>query len=304
MIVVETSTLVVAAQEARASRRSSAAASICPCATDDLRRGHERAHALGRLVDRLDAVVQVEDLAAALQLALDRALDEVVVVLADVGVDRAAALGRRLDHGDVAQPGERHLERARDRRRGQRQHVDAQPQLAQRLLLLDAEALLLVDDHEAEVLRLHVAREQPVGADQDVDLALGEVARPTARCSLAERKPRQQLDPERVVAQPLGEGAEVLLGEDRGRRQDQRLPAVAGGLERGPQRDLGLAVADVAADQPVHRALGLHVGLGLLDRLELVVGLAVGERALELELPLGVLGEAVAARGACARRRR
>ena len=34
----------------------------------------QRAQALGRLVDRLDAVVQVERLAAALVLALDRAL--------------------------------------------------------------------------------------------------------------------------------------------------------------------------------------------------------------------------------------
>ena len=51
-------------------------------------------------------------------------------------------------------------------------------QLAQQLLLLDAEALLLVHDQQAEVLRAHVAREQPVGADQDVDLALGEGRRP------------------------------------------------------------------------------------------------------------------------------
>ena len=56
------------------------------------------------------------------------------------------------------------------------------------LLLLDAEALLLVDDHEPEVLRLHVAREQPVRADQDVDLALGEVARSLRAAPSAERK--------------------------------------------------------------------------------------------------------------------
>ena len=58
---------------------------------------------LGRLVDRLDAVVQVERLAAALVLALERLLDELLVVLADVRADRPAALGRRLDHRDVAQ---------------------------------------------------------------------------------------------------------------------------------------------------------------------------------------------------------
>ena len=74
------------------------------------------------------------------------------------------------------------------------------------------------------------------------------------------------LDRERVVAQALGERAEVLLGEDRRRHQHQHLLAGVRRLERGAQRDLGLAVADVAADQPVHRALGLHVGLDRLDR--------------------------------------
>ena len=57
----------------------------------------------------------------------------------------------------------------------QREHVDLEPQRAQQLLLRDAEALLLVDDHEPELLRDHVADEHAVRADQDVDLALGEV---------------------------------------------------------------------------------------------------------------------------------
>ena len=44
------------------------------------------------------------------------------------------------------------------------------------LLVLHAEALLLVDDEQPEVLRLHVVREQPVRADQHVDRARLEVA--------------------------------------------------------------------------------------------------------------------------------
>ena len=43
-----------------------------------------------------------------------------------------------------------------------------EPQLAQELLLRDAEALLLVEDDEPEILRHDVAREHPVRADQDV----------------------------------------------------------------------------------------------------------------------------------------
>ncbi len=133
--------------------------------------GAELPQLLGRRLDRLDAVVQVEALAAALVLALERDLHELLVVLADVRPDRPPALRRRLDDRDVAQAGERHVQRARDRRRRQREHVDLEPQRAQQLLLRDAEALLLVDDHEAEVLRDHVAREQAVRADEDLDLA-------------------------------------------------------------------------------------------------------------------------------------
>ena len=53
---------------------------------------HARAQAaqpLGGLVDRLDAVVEEERLAAARVLALERLADELLVVVADVGLDRA-----------------------------------------------------------------------------------------------------------------------------------------------------------------------------------------------------------------------
>ena len=283
-------------------RSSSSFSSICPWATVKLMLRAQRAQADRGLVDVLDAVVQEERLALARLLALERLLDELLVVLADVGLDGPAALRRRLDHADVAQAGERHLQRARDRRRAHRDHVDLQLHLAQQLLLLDAEALLLVDDQQPEVLRAHVAREQPVGADQDVDLALGEALDGLALLG-GGAEARDVLDRERVVAQPLGERAEVLLGEDRRRHEHQGLLAGVGRLERGAQRDLGLAVADVAADQPVHRALGLHVLLDRLDRVALVGRLAVREVLLELAQPVRVGLEGVAARGACARRR-
>ena len=50
-------------------------------------------------------------------------------------------------------------------------------QRLQRFLLAHAEALLLVDDHQAEVLEAHVALQQAMRADDDVDLAFGELAR-------------------------------------------------------------------------------------------------------------------------------
>ena len=140
---------------------------------------------------------------------------------------------------------------------------------------------------QAELLGADVAREQPVGADQDVDLAGLEVVEHRFRLGRLAQA-RDPLDPEGQVGEALAEGAEVLLGEDRRRHQHHHLLAVGGGLDRGPQRHLGLAEADVAADQPVHRPLGLHVALDRLDRLQLVGGLAVGEGRLHRDLPLAV----------------
>ena len=79
----------------------------------------------------------------------------------------------------------------------------------------------------------------------------------------------------------------VLLREQRGRHQHGHLPAGLDGRESGAHRDLGLAEADVAADDAVHRLVGIEVGQHLLDRVGLVGGFlereGVGERAI-LEL--------------------
>ena len=236
----------------------------------------EGAQALGGLVQRVDPVVEEEGLAPARRLALDRAPHQLLVVGPDVGPDRPPALGRRLDHRDVAQPGEAHLQRARNRRRGQREHVDPQLQLAQQLLLAHAEALLLVDDHEPES-SARTSRESSRWVPIRMSTFPSANARAPARTSAGLAQARDHLDLEREVGEALAEGAEVLLGEDRRRHQHHHLAALGGRLERRPHRDLGLAVADVAADQPVHRPLGLHVLLHRLDRLELVGRLAVGE---------------------------
>ena len=62
----------------------------------------------------------------------------------------------------------------------------------------------------------------------------------------------------------------MLLGEQRGRHQHRDLLAVGDRDERGAQRDLGLAEADVAADQAVHRLAALQVLEHGVDRGRLV----------------------------------
>ena len=116
-----------------------------------------------------------EDLAAAIDLAQDRLANQRVVPVADGGADRQPLLRRRLDHAHVAHVDQRHMQRARDRRGGERQHVYLGAQLLEALFMRDAEALLLVDDQQAQIGEGDIFGEQAMRADDDVDLAGGDV---------------------------------------------------------------------------------------------------------------------------------
>ena len=76
---------------------SRAPSAIWPWPDDDPGAGQQPAQLLGLGLDRLDPVVDVEDLAAAVELAQDRVLDEAGRRLGDPGLDRQAVLRRRLD---------------------------------------------------------------------------------------------------------------------------------------------------------------------------------------------------------------
>ncbi len=94
-------------------------------------------------------------------------------------------------------------------------------------------------------------------------------------------------DVDRIAAQPVAEGLEVLAREQRGRHHDRDLLAVHRGDEGGAQRHLGLAEADVAADQPVHRPAGGEIVEHGGDGGLLVVGLLVGKAGAEFVVEAG-----------------
>ena len=157
----------------------------------------------------------------------------------------------------------------------------------------DAEALLLVDDQQAEVAELHVLREQAVRADDDVDLAGGEIFERRLLFRLG-AEAADHVDADRERREPVLQGLEVLEREHRGRGEDRDLLAVHHRLEGGAHRHFGLAVADVAAQQPVHRRRRLHVALDVGDRGALIRREIPLERVLELLLPVSVGAEGVA----------
>ena len=78
----------------------------------------------------------------------------------------------------------------------------------------------------------------------------------------------------------------VLARQQRGRHHDGDLLAVERDRERRAQRHLGLAEADVAADQPVHRPAAFEVLQRGIDRAELVLGLLIGKARAEFVIDM------------------
>ena len=174
---------------------------------------------------------------------------------------------------------------------GEDVHLAAE--LLEALLLGDAEPLLVVDDHEAEVLEGDVLLDEAVGADDDVDRAGAETLGDLALLKVG-AEAAQDLHLHGEGAEALGESGVVLLGQDGGGTEHRGLLAVLDRLEGRSNRHLGLAVADVAADQAIEGVGELHARLHLGDGLKLVGGLHEGEGLLHLPLPCAVGGEGVA----------
>ena len=133
---------------------------------------------------------------------------------------------------------------------------------------------------------MDVAREEAVGADDDVNLAVGEGARDLGLLR-GRAETAEHLDADGVGRHALPEGLEMLLRQDGGGDEDRHLAVVHDGAEGRADGHLGLAVADVAAEQAVHGLAVGHVLQARLHRVALVVGQVVGEGAVEGTLPVG-----------------
>src|SRR5689334_7848322 len=109
-------------------------------ADNDPRAWHEGAQFPGYRIDRRNAVVQEKDLAATVQFALDGVADDPLIILNDQGLDRKSVLGRCFDGAHVARASKCQVQRARNRRRTQRQHVHEFAQQLELFLLHYSEA--------------------------------------------------------------------------------------------------------------------------------------------------------------------
>jgi hypothetical protein len=242
--------------------------------------GDQSRQQLRQASDRADPVVHEVDLPPTSHLAQDRLANQRLVEAAHLRAHGDAVGRRRLDGREVAEAREGQLERARDRGRSERQDVHGLLDLFDALLVGDPEAVLLVDDEQAQVGELHVLAQQ---------------------C----RETGERLDGHGEPLETLTERLGVLLAENRRGNQDGDLLAAHHDLMGGARGHLGLAVTDVAADEAVHRARAHEIGKHVLDGSPLIGCRLVGEGGFELlegavaarerepglELPLGMHGE-------------
>ena len=134
-------------------------------------RRNERLNFGGDFPDCVDAVMDEIDLAPALEFLLNGGLDQLLVPTGYDGLDRQTIFRGRFDHAHVAQADERHVQSARDGRGRHSENVHLLAHLLDALFVADAEALLLVDDEQAEIGEFDVFGKDTVRSDEDVDLA-------------------------------------------------------------------------------------------------------------------------------------
>ena len=138
---------------------------------------------------------------------------------------------------------------------------------------MHAEAVLLVDDRQRQIVEGDVLLEQRMGADEDVDVAEREPVEDGLALAAA-LAAGEDGDAEAGGFGERRDGLEMLAREDFGRRHQRGLAAGLDHGGRGEQRDHRLAGADVALQQPQHALRLGEVGDDLVDRASAANGSA------------------------------
>ena len=208
--------------------------------------------------------------------------------------DRCSPRRELVEHGHIEIAVHRHRGGSRDRSRGHNEHIGhaIDALVAERGALLHTEAVLLIDDDQAETREVDRLLNEGVGADHQVDGAVGESSEhlPTIRSGDPVGK---QLDPKRTIAEevvaighrdPIEQSSNalmVLLGEHLSRRHERPLMPSLDRDEERRHRDNGLARADIALEESVHRMSRGEVGVDLAQRSALRPGERERQRRVE-----------------------
>ena len=164
------------------------------------------------------------DLAASCDLPGDCFPDSLITVLHDISLDRQTVLWSLLQNAHIADPRKAHVQCPGDRSCRQCEDIHILAHFLDLFLVGHAEALLLIDDEKAQVFKLHILGQQPVGPDDDIHHPGFQAFDGFIHLRFC-AETAQQADLHRIVLHPLGKCVVVLLGKDRCRHQHGDLAA-------------------------------------------------------------------------------
>ena len=133
-------------------------------------------------------------------------------------------------------------------------------------------------------------------ADDDIDRPVIDPLHGTLdflRCC----EPGEHRDADRIASQALLQVVVMLLDKDGGRRKKHRLFSVHDALKYRAKSNLRFSESDIAAQESVHGLFRLHVSLDVLDRIQLIFRLLIGEIVFKLRLPYCVRGKSISIDG-------
>ena len=141
----------------------------------------------------------------------------------------------------------------------------------QGVALADAKPVLLIDDHERQMLKRHVIRKHRVGAKEDIELARFQLGMDPL--ALGRRRGARQERPGHASLQEQGAGLIGILTRQHARgRHNAGLRAAIGSHSQRAGGNGGLTGTDIAQQQAVHHAPAIaHIAQDILERGLLLV---------------------------------
>ena len=246
------------------------------------------------LLALLDQRTDPVGLASAAEVAAE-AVDHVgELLLADhPRLDRSPARRHLIDPADVHLAVLSQRQCPWNRRRGHDEKVRRVLRLrCQQEPLRHAEAMLLVNDREAQALVGDLLLKDRMSADEDVDRSVGKSHQDAVACA-ALLAPGEDRDADSNAIELGEQGRMVLPREDLGRGQQRRLRTALHSGKHRRQCDQSLAGTDVALKEAKHGCHLRHVATDFSDHPALRIGEHV--RQIELADQLAGAGERVCA---------
>ena len=142
--------------------------------------------------------------------------------------------------------------------------------------LSHAEAVLLVDNHQTEVAELHHIFKQSMGADNDLQRAIEEVAVYGFALFFASGTGEQGAFNAQRLHQ-MADGIEMLCSENLGGCHDGSLIIVVERQKHAHKGHESFAAAHIALKETIHLSAAAHIGANLLDNSLLSAGECKGQ---------------------------